>query len=82
MRALRSRGSLGPEALEGRLGLRVFMNPPDNRKRDIDNIPKATLDALAHAVLWRDDSQVDRLTIERGTRVVEGSLIVSVETID
>ena len=80
--ALRARGSLGPEALEGRLGLRFVMNPPDNRKRDIDNILKATLDALTHAGLWCDDSQVDRLTIERGVRVVEGSLIVCAETID
>ena len=82
VRALRSRGSLGPEALEGRLGLRVAMNPPDNRRRDLDNALKATLDALTHAGLWCDDSQVDRLTIERGVRVVEGSLIVCVETID
>lgn len=82
VRALRSRGSLGPEALEGRLGLRVAMNPPDNRKRDIDNILKATLDALTHAGLWCDDSQVDRLTIERGACVRGGRLSVCVATID
>ena len=81
VRTLRAGGSLWPEALSGRLWLMVAMNPPDNRRRDIDNILKATLDALTHAGLWCDDSQVDRLTIERGVRVVEGSLVVRVETV-
>lgn len=82
VRAPRSRGSPGPEALEGGLGLRVFMNPPDNRRRDLDNALKATLDALTHAGLWCDDSQVDRLTIERGACVRGGRLSVCVATID
>lgn len=43
--------------------LRVFWQ--DKRRRDIDNQAKAILDAL-NGVVWKDDFQVDRLTIERG----------------
>lgn len=39
---------------------------PDNHKRDIDNLLKATLDAITHTELvWADDNQVDKLSIER-----------------
>jgi crossover junction endodeoxyribonuclease RusA len=38
---------------------------PDRRKRDLDNVLKATLDALTHAQLWLDDSQVVDLRIHK-----------------
>lgn len=37
---------------------------PDRRARDIDNVLKAALDALTHAGIWADDSQVRKLSIE------------------
>lgn len=33
--------------------------PPDRRIRDISNLLKATEDALTHAGVWLDDSQID-----------------------
>lgn len=36
---------------------------PDNRRRDIDNVLKASLDALTHAKVWEDDSQIHDLRI-------------------
>ena len=36
---------------------------PDQRKRDLDNVLKAPLDALTHALLWTDDSQIHELHI-------------------
>lgn len=59
----------------GRLAVRIDVYPPDLRQRDLDNIPKAVLDALTHAGIWQDDSQIDRLTVtrrdvEKGGRVV------------
>jgi len=36
---------------------------PDRRKRDLDNLCKATLDALATAGVYRDDSQIQDLRI-------------------
>lgn len=37
---------------------------PDARRRDLDNMLKASLDGLTHARLWEDDSQIKKLTIE------------------
>lgn len=49
-----------------RLYLHLVCQPPDQRKRDLDNLLKPLLDALQHAGLYEDDSQIDRLMIERG----------------
>ncbi|HGM5043058.1 TPA: RusA family crossover junction endodeoxyribonuclease [Stenotrophomonas maltophilia] len=38
---------------------------PDNRRRDVDNILKAPLDALCHAGIYDDDSQIVELSIRR-----------------
>lgn len=37
----------------------------DRRRRDLDNLAKATLDALTKAGLWEDDYLIDHLTIRR-----------------
>lgn len=55
------------------------MCPPDKRKRDLDNVCKATLDALQHARLFDDDAQIDELHVERGDKVDGGSLFVELE---
>lgn len=47
--------------LTGNLELTIKLFPPDNRRRDIDNYNKITLDALTHAGVWTDDSQVKKL---------------------
>lgn len=36
---------------------------PDNRRRDLDNLFKAPLDALGHAGIYDDDSQIVDLRI-------------------
>lgn len=51
-----------------RIAVEITANPPDRRRRDLDNLPKAVLDALAHAGVYDDDSQIDLLTIKRGPR--------------
>jgi len=38
---------------------------PDRRKRDLDNLLKCPLDALHHAKIICDDSQIDKITISR-----------------
>lgn len=38
---------------------------PDNRRRDVDNLLKAPLDALCHAGVYDDDSQIVELSIKR-----------------
>lgn len=70
-------GWRGP--LEGRLHVTVLLHPPTRRKLDIDNRMKALLDALQHADVYVDDSQIDRLEIERWEVVVGGAAIVEIE---
>ena len=64
----------------GPVSVEIVAYPPDRRARDIDNILKAALDAITHSGLWRDDSQVASLSIERReTRhALAGKLIVTV----
>ncbi|MEE1653752.1 RusA family crossover junction endodeoxyribonuclease [Brachymonas sp. J145] len=52
---------------------------PDRRKRDLDNALKAPLDALTHAGLWDDDSQIHDLRITRAPVVKGGALKIRVE---
>lgn len=68
----------------GPMSLEISCWPPDRRERDIDNIDKGLLDALAAAGIVRKDSQFkQRLTVMhdydeqyKGT----GRVLVTVET--
>ncbi|MGP78515.1 hypothetical protein B5F26_27880, partial [Escherichia coli] len=51
---------------------------PDKRRRDLDNILKAPLDALTHAGLLIDDEQFDEINIVRGKVVPGGRLGVKI----
>lgn len=64
-----------------RLAVVIVAHPPDRRKRDLDNLPKAVLDALTHAGVWDDDSQIDDLRIMRGQVVKGGGLVVTIRRI-
>jgi crossover junction endodeoxyribonuclease RusA len=45
---------------------RVTVCPPDARRRDLDNILKALFDAIQHAGIIEDDSQIRRLEVAFG----------------
>ena len=49
--------------LKGKLKVDLECFRPDNRRRDLDNLPKALLDGLTHAGVWDDDSQIVDLRI-------------------
>jgi len=51
------------EPITGRLAVTVDAHPPDARKRDLDNIGKALLDALAYAGVIRDDGDIDHYSV-------------------
>lgn len=55
----------------GLASLRVSITayPPDRRRRDLDNVLKAALDAMTHACLWVDDSQIADLRISKACDV-------------
>ena len=56
----------------GRLGVEVTLRRKDRRKYDLDNHLKALLDALQHAGVILDDSQIDDLRVTRGPKVTKG----------
>lgn len=62
----------------GPVAVHIDAYPPDRRRRDVDNLAKAALDALTHAGLWEDDSQIADLRIRRGAVVPGGRLEVHV----
>lgn len=62
-----------------RLAVTIDAYPPDKRRRDLDNLPKSVLDAMQHAGAFDDDSQIDRLTIERHAPCEGGYLSVTLD---
>ena len=70
---------LADKQIPDRLALRLVVQAPDRRARDLDNTVKAVQDALTHAGVWLDDSQIDRLLVERGPVVKGGMVSVTVE---
>ena len=66
---------------ENKIIVQIQAYRPDDRKRDLDNLFKAPLDALAKAGVYKDDSQIVDLRIfwakEKG-----GMLKVSISEVD
>lgn len=68
--------------LEGRLSMQIFAYPPDKRKRDLDNLIKVLQDSLQKSGLFNDDSQIDKLYIERKEVKKSGCLEIIIEEIE
>lgn len=67
--------------LIGRLSVTVTLHPPNKVRRDLDNSMKAILDSLQDAGVYVDDSQIDRLSIERGSVEKGGAAVVTIKEI-
>lgn len=70
------------EALKERLQVWVECYPPDLRRRDLDNIKKALLDALTHAGIYEDDCLIDDLRSVRCPKAEGGYVVVHIGVID
>lgn len=68
----------GLDGVMGRVTVNVVAYPPDKRKRDLDNIFKALLDALNSTGMIEDDSLIDDLHIVRAERVAGGRVDVTI----
>lgn len=71
----------GHTTLLGPISVKVDAYMPDKRKRDLDNVFKALCDAMTHAGVWRDDSQIDDLRIVRRGVESPGRVLVTVGVI-
>ncbi|HNX25798.1 MAG TPA: RusA family crossover junction endodeoxyribonuclease [Phycisphaerae bacterium] len=65
----------------GRIALCMDAFPPDRRRRDLDNILKASLDSLTHAQIYDDDHQVDILIVRRKPPESSGHLHIVITPI-
>jgi Holliday junction resolvase RusA-like endonuclease len=68
----------GVRPLDGPLAVQIDVFPPDHRRRDLDNLQKALLDALQHGGAYHDDSQIDVLVLRRCGVQPEGMVRVAV----
>ena len=67
--------------LLGRLNVTVRVFPPDRRARDLDNVLKALLDAMAHAGCYENDCQIDQLHVVRMQPHGAGQVMVTIAEI-
>ena len=70
-----------PMQLRQKVAVEIRLEPPDRRKRDIDNSVKAILDSLTSARVWNDDFQVDDLHVYRAGCVKNGRVTVEIRQI-
>lgn len=71
----------GARTMADRLSVEIVAAPPDRRRRDLDNLPKAVLDALVAVRLIDDDSLIDELTVRRVAVESGGRLRVRIQAI-
>lgn len=63
---------------EGPFQVGILAFPPDNRRRDLDNLFKPILDSLTEYGAITDDSEIDYLSIERCKNIKSGKIEVIV----
>ena len=66
------------DPLQGPLRVDMDIYPKSRHRYDVDNLAKATLDALTHAGIWQDDSQVVSLCITKRDFLKGGQVILRV----
>ena len=72
----------GVQKRHGRVALEIQAYPPDERRRDLDNLLKSLFDALAYGGLYDDDSNVKKLQIEMlDSMPPDGMIVVRARTI-
>jgi len=69
------------ERIESQLSVSIVLMPPTNARYDIDNRTKGIFDSLSAACFWVDDSQVKKLTIEKGNKVKGGLVSIAINVI-
>lgn len=65
--------------IRDRVRVTIEAFPPDRRRRDLDNLLKASLDALVFGGAIEDDSLIDDLRIRRGEVREGGELHIHIQ---
>ena len=72
----------GHPTIEGRVQLYAAVYPANRIRQDLDNRIKPTQDALTHAGVWLDDSQIDDVRFVRRDVVKGGKIEVIILEIE
>lgn len=67
------------QTFAGPIACTVDLHPPCNRRRDCDNYCKGLLDALGHAGIYSDDSQIVDLRIRMHPKLAPGKVVVTLQ---
>jgi crossover junction endodeoxyribonuclease RusA len=70
------------EKLSGSIRIIIHACPPDNRRRDLDNIVKIIFDSLGNAGVFNDDSQIDDFRVIRKPKQKDGAVFVELSEIN
>lgn len=65
-----------------KLKVELFLYPPTNARRDIDNYSKAVLDALTEGGVYEDDSLIQELIIKKCDKVKDGKVDITISEIN
>ena len=65
-----------------RIFFKMLAFPPDNRRRDLDNLAKVVCDAMQDAKIYKDDCQIKRIFMEMMPKKEVGMVTVTLETMD
>jgi Holliday junction resolvase RusA-like endonuclease len=74
--------SIGCKPIQGPLIAEVEVYPPDNRRRDLDNVLKALFDALGHGKAYYDDFQIVELHVKKCEIVPGGKVRVVLRQVE
>ncbi len=71
--------AMNVQPVRGDVAVNIIIHPPDRRRRDVDNVIKALLDALEHGGAYGDDSQIVDLSIKKLHPIEGGKTIVRIK---
>ena len=74
--------SVGRKAFVAPVSVDIIAYPPNRARRDLDNLPKAILDALTKARVWEDDSLVHDLRIRWGEVRKGGEIKITINAME
>ena len=74
--------SVGRKVFVVPVSVDIIAYPPNRARRDLDNLPKAILDALTKARVWEDDSLVRDLRIRWGEVRKGGEIKITINAME
>lgn len=72
----------GAPRFNGPVELHMVLFPPSRRRYDLDNFRKAIYDAITHAGIWSDDSEIHMDAGIKGEPVPGGRIVLQIRHLE